>query len=288
MEQYAFKDTTLRIFREILDEPEYRDWPDVGIAIQAYLTDTEQDLRDLLDWAKARGTPVWVRLVKGAYWDYETVIAAQNDWPVPVWTREVAVGRVLRALLAAAARELRVAAAGVRQPQRPQHVRGAGAGRRARRAADRVRVPDALRHGRRVQGRARRPRPAGADLHALRPTAAGHGVPRPPAAREHVERIVPAGDPVGRHSRGGAVDEPGPAISGQRPAVSRQRRPHAPFSAEPKATRFHNEPPSDFAREDVRQQDAGGPRSRERRVRQDLPAGHQRRVDHDAGDGRRR
>ncbi len=88
MEQHAFKDTTLRIFREILEETEYRDWADVGIAIQAYLTDTERDLGELLDWSKARGTPVWVRLVKGAYWDYETIIAAQNDWPVPVWTRK--------------------------------------------------------------------------------------------------------------------------------------------------------------------------------------------------------
>jgi len=88
MEQYAFKGTTLQIFREILEEPEFRDWPHVGIAVQAYLTDTEQDLRDLLDWAKRRGTPVWIRLVKGAYWDYETVIAAQNDWPVPVWTEK--------------------------------------------------------------------------------------------------------------------------------------------------------------------------------------------------------
>ena len=41
MEQYAFKDATLHIFREILTEPEFRDWPHVGIAIQAYLTDTE-------------------------------------------------------------------------------------------------------------------------------------------------------------------------------------------------------------------------------------------------------
>src|SRR5262249_30281192 len=88
MEQYAFKATTLQIFREILTEPKFRDWPHVGIAMQAYLTDTEQDLRDLVDWAKARGTPVWIRLVKGAYWDYETVIAAQNDWPVPVWTEK--------------------------------------------------------------------------------------------------------------------------------------------------------------------------------------------------------
>ena len=29
----------------------------------------------LRDWARERGTPVWVRLVKGAYWDYETIHA---------------------------------------------------------------------------------------------------------------------------------------------------------------------------------------------------------------------
>src|SRR5205807_2642319 len=62
------------------------DWPDVGIAIQAYLRECEQDLHDLLAWAKGRGTPLWVRLIKGAYWDYETVLAAQEDWPVPVFT----------------------------------------------------------------------------------------------------------------------------------------------------------------------------------------------------------
>jgi RHH-type proline utilization regulon transcriptional repressor/proline dehydrogenase/delta 1-pyrroline-5-carboxylate dehydrogenase len=88
MEQYAYKDLTLRIFREVLDEDEFRGWPDVGIAIQAYLRDTEDDLRTLAEWAQRRGTPVWVRLVKGAYWDYETVIAAQQAWPVPVFTRK--------------------------------------------------------------------------------------------------------------------------------------------------------------------------------------------------------
>jgi RHH-type proline utilization regulon transcriptional repressor/proline dehydrogenase/delta 1-pyrroline-5-carboxylate dehydrogenase len=88
MEQFAIKDLTLRIFQEILLEPEFQDWPDVGIAIQAYLTDCERDLIDLADWAQRRGTPVWVRLIKGAYWDYETVIAAQENWPVPVFTRK--------------------------------------------------------------------------------------------------------------------------------------------------------------------------------------------------------
>jgi RHH-type proline utilization regulon transcriptional repressor/proline dehydrogenase/delta 1-pyrroline-5-carboxylate dehydrogenase len=89
MEQHSFKETTLRIFREILTEPEFRDWPDVGIAIQAYLHDTENDLHQLLDWVKnTRRCPVWIRLVKGAYWDYETVISAQNGWPVPVFTQK--------------------------------------------------------------------------------------------------------------------------------------------------------------------------------------------------------
>ena len=86
MEQYAYKDLTLRIFRDVLMEDEFRAWGDVGIAIQAYLHDAGRDLDELARWAEARGTPVWVRLIKGAYWDYETVMAAQQDWPDPVFT----------------------------------------------------------------------------------------------------------------------------------------------------------------------------------------------------------
>ncbi len=88
MEQYAHKDLTLRIFQEILLEDEFRDWPDVGIAIQAYLLDTADDLNRLLDWSRRRGTSVWVRLVKGAYWDYETILARQMGWPIPVWQQK--------------------------------------------------------------------------------------------------------------------------------------------------------------------------------------------------------
>jgi RHH-type proline utilization regulon transcriptional repressor/proline dehydrogenase/delta 1-pyrroline-5-carboxylate dehydrogenase len=88
MEQYAYKDLTLRIFREVLLEDEFRDWPDVGIAIQTYLHDTAKDLEELLRFVAQRGTPVGVRLIKGAYWDYETVVAAQEGWPVPVFTRK--------------------------------------------------------------------------------------------------------------------------------------------------------------------------------------------------------
>jgi RHH-type proline utilization regulon transcriptional repressor/proline dehydrogenase/delta 1-pyrroline-5-carboxylate dehydrogenase len=89
MEHYAVKDLTLRIFRDILEEPEFRDWTDVGIALQAYLRDTPKDLESLLLWARdIRGRPIWIRLVKGAYWDYETVVAKQNGWPIPVYTHK--------------------------------------------------------------------------------------------------------------------------------------------------------------------------------------------------------
>ena len=88
MEQYPQKDITLLSLKRLLMEPELRDWPDIGIAIQAYLRETEADLRGLIDWARIREAPVTIRLVRGAYWDYETVVAEQHGWPVPVWTRK--------------------------------------------------------------------------------------------------------------------------------------------------------------------------------------------------------
>ncbi len=86
MEQYAFKDLTIAIFKTVFAEEEFRDWKDVGIAIQAYLRSTMDDLQNLAEFSRQRQTPFWIRLVKGAYWDFETIVAAQNDWPVPVFT----------------------------------------------------------------------------------------------------------------------------------------------------------------------------------------------------------
>lgn len=85
METYETKDLTHSVFKRFLTETSFRDFADVGIVIQCYLRDSLQDLEKLHYWAKERGTPVWVRLVKGAYWDYETVHAKQMGWPIPVY-----------------------------------------------------------------------------------------------------------------------------------------------------------------------------------------------------------
>lgn len=88
MEHYEYKDLTLEIFKQVFMEDEFRDWVDCGIVIQAYLPDADRDLQDLLAWVKERGTSICVRLVKGAYWDYETVVAGYRGWPCPVYTEK--------------------------------------------------------------------------------------------------------------------------------------------------------------------------------------------------------
>lgn len=106
MEQYALKDLTLDLFErscEAIDFP-------AGIAIQAYLRTSEDDVRRLIAWARRTGRRVTVRLVKGAYWDYEVIHAERTGWPVPVWTakRETDANfeRLTEMLLAAAPRHV--------------------------------------------------------------------------------------------------------------------------------------------------------------------------------------
>ncbi|MBL9188988.1 MAG: proline dehydrogenase family protein [Opitutaceae bacterium] len=88
MESYKLKDLTLALFKSILEEDEFQTQPAIGLALQAYLRDAEHDLSDLIAWARTRRRPIGVRLVKGAYWDYETILAAQRGWPSPVWAEK--------------------------------------------------------------------------------------------------------------------------------------------------------------------------------------------------------
>ena len=85
MEHYDVKDLTLELFRSLLDDPALTEL-DAGVVIQAYLKDSAADLRDVIAWGRGRSRPVGVRLVKGAYWDAETITSRAEGWPEPVFS----------------------------------------------------------------------------------------------------------------------------------------------------------------------------------------------------------
>ena len=84
MEQFELKDLTLELFMRCCEEVDFT----AGIAMQAYLRSGDDDARRIIEWSKRTGRQVTVRLVKGAYWDYETIHAEEMGWPVPVWSRK--------------------------------------------------------------------------------------------------------------------------------------------------------------------------------------------------------
>ncbi|MDQ6798798.1 MAG: bifunctional proline dehydrogenase/L-glutamate gamma-semialdehyde dehydrogenase [Actinomycetota bacterium] len=83
-EHYEVKDLTLQLFQELLSENEFAE-TEAGIVVQAYLNDSHADLAGLVAFSASRVRPLTVRLVKGAYWDTETVVARAQGWPVPVY-----------------------------------------------------------------------------------------------------------------------------------------------------------------------------------------------------------
>jgi RHH-type proline utilization regulon transcriptional repressor/proline dehydrogenase/delta 1-pyrroline-5-carboxylate dehydrogenase len=85
MEHHEVKDLTLDIFERLAGEDEFAGWRDIGVVLQSYLRDSPADLERLIELGRRRGAPFCVRLVKGAYWDYENIVAAQRGWPVPVF-----------------------------------------------------------------------------------------------------------------------------------------------------------------------------------------------------------
>ncbi|WP_432735621.1 proline dehydrogenase family protein [Maridesulfovibrio sp. FT414] len=86
MEALKYKEPTVEMYKRL--RKKYSDYPHIGIVFQAYLKSVEKDVAGLIEWAREENLPISIRLVKGAYWDYETVMAKQNDWEVPVWTRK--------------------------------------------------------------------------------------------------------------------------------------------------------------------------------------------------------
>jgi RHH-type proline utilization regulon transcriptional repressor/proline dehydrogenase/delta 1-pyrroline-5-carboxylate dehydrogenase len=85
MEHHALKDLTLDLFIRCCEAVDF----EAGLAMQAYLRSGDDDAERIIEWSRRTGRRVTVRLVKGAYWDYETIHAEQEGWPVPVWSRKV-------------------------------------------------------------------------------------------------------------------------------------------------------------------------------------------------------
>ncbi len=90
MEDTKLTSLTLDVFTRVLSSAEFKDFARCGCVLQAYLRRTSSDVERLVGWVKARGTPIAIRLVKGAYWDTETVLARQQAWAVPVWQEKSA------------------------------------------------------------------------------------------------------------------------------------------------------------------------------------------------------
>ncbi len=88
MEHYGIKNLTLALYRSLMEEPEFREYPHTGIVLQAYLKETEEDLKQMLEWAANGNFQFTIRLVKGAYWDQELIAARQKNWPSPVFTKK--------------------------------------------------------------------------------------------------------------------------------------------------------------------------------------------------------
>lgn len=75
-------------FKRVFEMREFKDLPFPGIVIQAYAKNSKETLLNFIEYAKKRASPIAIRLVKGAYWDYETIVAAQNHWPSPLFSKK--------------------------------------------------------------------------------------------------------------------------------------------------------------------------------------------------------
>jgi len=53
--------------------------------VQAYLKESLKDVENIYKFIKNHPSPVAIRLVKGAYWDYEVIHSKQKNWPSPVY-----------------------------------------------------------------------------------------------------------------------------------------------------------------------------------------------------------
>jgi len=94
MEEYRDLDITWEAFRQALDEPEFKHHS-AGIVLQAYLPDSFPMQKRITEWAIKRiedgGSPVKLRIVKGANMEMEMVESAIQNWPLATYHRKIHV-----------------------------------------------------------------------------------------------------------------------------------------------------------------------------------------------------
>jgi proline dehydrogenase len=95
MESFDTREAVTDLTLRLLAEDEFAQGPSAGIVLQAYLTESPAHLERLIAWAQEhrRAHPLTIRLVKGAYWDHETVQAIQHGWTPPVFADRRACDR---------------------------------------------------------------------------------------------------------------------------------------------------------------------------------------------------
>ena len=83
-EHYDYRDIVFQIYQKVLLEtPELSDYADTGIVLQGYLRDAPKHLEDICSLARKRKLTMPIRLVKGAYWDAETIAADAHSYDAP-------------------------------------------------------------------------------------------------------------------------------------------------------------------------------------------------------------
>jgi RHH-type transcriptional regulator, proline utilization regulon repressor / proline dehydrogenase / delta 1-pyrroline-5-carboxylate dehydrogenase len=73
-------------YKNVFSSSEFKDYPLPGIVIQAYSKESIKITEEMIDFARARGSRIAIRLVKGAYWDYETALSLQHSWESPLFS----------------------------------------------------------------------------------------------------------------------------------------------------------------------------------------------------------
>ena len=81
----------IELLEAVGSDPGLRDWPGLGLAVQAYQKCALPLLDHLAAWARGAGRQLQVRLVKGAYWDSEIKHSQEQGLAdYPVFTRKAA------------------------------------------------------------------------------------------------------------------------------------------------------------------------------------------------------